>query len=230
MQFKKIVGFGDSWVWGDELVDPALGHALPGSNENTTYRESNCFIGQLGQHYQVPVQNFGIPGGSLQSTIWNYLWWLDNEAFNINECLVLIGLTDASRISFYDSKCEINNDRPWTRYVHSAWATGYSKEWSDTIKQVLVQADSKQQHQLNYRQTVEFFSGQSAKRSGLLFQFCTITPPCLVTDSSLLWSNKSLTNLIATQPNTLAKNGHPNELGHSLIAKHLISHIDSCIM
>ena len=24
MKFKKIVGFGDSWIWGDELMDPAL--------------------------------------------------------------------------------------------------------------------------------------------------------------------------------------------------------------
>ena len=24
MKFKKIVGFGDSWIWGDELLDPAL--------------------------------------------------------------------------------------------------------------------------------------------------------------------------------------------------------------
>ena len=24
MKFKKIVGFGDSWMWGDELFDPNL--------------------------------------------------------------------------------------------------------------------------------------------------------------------------------------------------------------
>ena len=24
MKYKKIVGFGDSWMWGDELFDPSL--------------------------------------------------------------------------------------------------------------------------------------------------------------------------------------------------------------
>jgi len=29
MTFKKIVGFGDSWMYGDELLDPELSGRYP---------------------------------------------------------------------------------------------------------------------------------------------------------------------------------------------------------
>jgi hypothetical protein len=66
MKFKKIVGFGDSFVYGDELLDPKLDPATHHSNElNTAYREQRCFLGQLGQHYQCPVYKvpFGLSCG-----------------------------------------------------------------------------------------------------------------------------------------------------------------------
>ena len=57
MKFKKIVGFGDSWMYGDELLDPELLKINPTAHtcfdQNTTYREHNCFLGLLGQHYHL---------------------------------------------------------------------------------------------------------------------------------------------------------------------------------
>jgi hypothetical protein len=81
MEFKKIAGFGDSWVFGDELLDPFyaktnnLAHA--GDRQNKPYRDQHCYLGLLGQHYGVPVENYGIPGGSLDSTVWTFLKWLN---------------------------------------------------------------------------------------------------------------------------------------------------------
>jgi hypothetical protein len=77
MKIRKIVGFGDSWMFGDELLDPKLAAQDPDAHccwvQNTHYRESHCFLGLLGQHYDWPTENFGIPGGSLDSTQWTYL-------------------------------------------------------------------------------------------------------------------------------------------------------------
>ena len=132
MTFDRIAAFGDSWVWGDELVDPQLPNATAVSIENTPYRESNCFVGQVGQALNVPVENLAIPGGSLQSTIWNYLWWLNNHTPNEN-VLVIVGLTDSGRVSWYNPNHLVcDNDQPWNRYVHSAWARHtncYDEPW-----------------------------------------------------------------------------------------------------
>jgi hypothetical protein len=240
MKFKKIVGFGDSWIWGDELLDPNLQshpHAHPVLLENTSYRESHCFLGQLGTHYDVPTENFGIAGGSLTSTIWNYLWWLDHESLDPSECLVLVGLTSANRRTFYNpDHRSYGNDPEWNRYVHSAWVHNgscYSQDWMDSIKTLTALSDCYEQDVLNYKQAVMFFEGQSAARDLKLLQFCSINPPLVLQHHTLLWPDRSLYNLIQTAPNSkqlLAKHGHPNEQGHKLIAENLISCIDSYII
>ena len=83
MKFQKIVGFGDSWMYGDELMDPEYAAQHPeghySDEQNFSYRLRHCFLGQLGEHYDVPTENFGIPGGSLGSTMWTFQWWLDHE-------------------------------------------------------------------------------------------------------------------------------------------------------
>lgn len=238
MKFKKIVGFGDSWVWGDELLDPNLidhPHAHPVLIENTTYRESNCFLGRLGTHYGVPVENFGIAGGSLTSTVWNYLWWLDHETLDPADCLILVGLTSANRKTFYNpNHRSYGNDPPWNRYVHSAWvhhASCYSQDWMDSVKSLTVLSDCHEQDVLNYKQTVMFFEGQAWARSLKLLQFCTINPPLALESSSLIWADTSLCNLLKGHANSqhyLAQHGHPNEKGHQLIAENLIPFVDSC--
>ncbi len=240
MKFKKIVGFGDSFIWGDELLDPALKshpHAHPVLIENTQYRECNCFLGQMGQHYGVPVENFGIPGGSLQSTIWNYLWWMENRPDEINDSLIIVGLTGSSRISFYNpNHVHYRNDAPWNKYVHSAWITPvveYSAEWIDTIKQLTVLSNCKELEKLNYQQAVWFFEGQASLHPNRVFQLCTISPPCVVDVPSLIWSDQCLTHVLKKLPNSeklFADQGHPNEIGHKLMTEILINHIESCII
>jgi hypothetical protein len=240
MQFKKIVGFGDSFIWGDELLDPLLEshpQAHPVLIENTQYRESNCFLGQMGQHYGVPVENFGIPGGSLQSTIWTYLWWMENRPEEVENSLIIVGLTGSGRTSFYNpNHVQYSNDPPWNKYVHSAWVTpdmDYSSEWIDTIKQLTVLSTCRELEKLNYQQAVWFFEGQAKLHPNRVFQLCTISPPCVVNVPSLIWSDRCLTYVLKKLPNSkklFAEQGHPNEIGHKLTSEILIKHVDSCII
>jgi hypothetical protein len=241
MKFKKIVAFGDSWIWGDELLDPALAdhpYAHPVLHLNTAYRESHCFLGQLGQHYNLPTENFGIAGGSLQSTIWTYLWWIKNEPLPIDQCMILVGLTDPNRMSFYDpNHVSYSNDPPWQKFVHSAWvwsgATCYNDQWMSAVKNLFVLTDCPAQNQLNYEQTVWFFEGQSAIHTNNLIQFNTLSQIMQVPAKTLIWPEQSLDTLIRDQPDfadLLAASRHPNEKGHCYLANRLISKIDSCII
>lgn len=238
MRFKKIVGFGDSWVWGDELLDPALvDHewAHPVLYENTPYRESHCFLGLLGQHYGVPTENFGIPGGSMQSSVWTYLWWLENEALNPADCLILVGHTEPNRTTFFNpGHVTMNNDPPWNRFVHSAWvqsgADCFSRDWVTLAKQHLVLSDCDQLHKLNAQQTVLFFEGQYHSMSQNVLQFYTMYPHYQHVADSLIWPTGSLAHWLSGRPDLLAADGHPNESGHRVICDHLITEIDRAII
>jgi hypothetical protein len=242
MKFKKIVGFGDSWVWGDELLDPLLEthpQAHPVLVENTAYRESNCFLGLIGKHYGVPTENFGIPGGSLQSTIWTLLWWLDHEP-NPEECLVLVGLTNSHRFTHYNPNHEVaDNDAPWHRFVHSPWADSgsVSSDFAHLIKQQTVLTDCPLWRQLNYQQTVLTIDGIAARRNLNLVQYHIAPGERLLTNvPTLIWPNQSLMYWFVQElqhahgRKYIKANGHPNEIGHELIAQRLINHLDSCII
>lgn len=238
MKFKKIVGFGDSWMWGDELMDPTL-HGHPGSADNTCYREKNCFLGLLGQHYGVPTENFGIPGGSLQSSIWTYLWWLQNESLPISDCLILVALTYSGRSSYYNpAHISYKGDPPWNRFVHSSWAQGdsdcYSEKWNTTVKNLFVLSNCQELLQLNFDQTVYFFEGQSSSNGGNILQFKSHSNETTNRAvKSLIWPDQTLERTIRQNPEfqqMLAPRAHPNEQGHRLISQNLINYVDSCII
>jgi hypothetical protein len=238
MKFKKIVGFGDSWIWGDELIDPQLRHrddAHPVLIENVEYREDNCFLGLLGQHYGVPVENFGIPGGSQQSAMWTYLWWLEHEILDPKECLILIGHTESNRVTFYNPRhISYSNDPPWNKFVHSAWIhcgnSDTDQDWVNMVKLHMVLTDSIASRELTYRQSVTFFEGQYYKFGGNVLQFNIMEPELLITATGLIWNNSGLRNLVRNQPALLAPQEHPNEQGHLVIRDHLINQIDRVIL
>jgi hypothetical protein len=245
MKFKKIVGFGDSWMYGDELLDPELVKQHPDAHfcwvQNTDYRERNCFLGQLGTHYNVPTENFGIPGGSLTSTQWTYQWWLDHETVPLNECLVLIGLTNSDRITHYNpNHVHYSNDPPWNKFVHSSWVNFGSsvvpKEFCDLIKQQTVLTNCTALEKLNYQQAVLFFDGVSARNQIHTVQFNIMPGDRSVSNCpTLVEPDFSWTMWFRDHPGNqrrelIKPDGHPNEIGHSMIRDRLISQIDSCTM
>jgi len=239
MKFKKIVGFGDSWMWGDELLDPALAdhpHAHPGLPENISYRESHAFLGLLANRYSVPWINFGIPGGSSQSSIWNLLWWLDHEDAP-DQCLVLVGHTDSNRTSFYNPKHGNPYDRTWNKYIHSSWVhagcDGISGEWQDMIKRHMVLTDCDALSALIYHQTVMTFDGISARLGFPLLQFDVSHPPREVDVPSKIQQEISLCQWLYHHDEYTTMHfpgGHPNQKGHVLVADMLQSEIERVIL
>lgn len=236
MKFDKIVAFGDSFVWGDELLDPALvdhPQAHPVLIENTPYRERHCFLGCVGEHYGVPTENFGWPGGSLQSTIWTYLWWIQHETLPLDRCLIMVGLTDGNRHSFYNpNHVSYANDPPWNRFMHTSWihsgASSVDKHWREMGKSYMLLTDCDDLILLNYQQAMWFFQGQGTRHAGLL-QFKTIYHDIQFPGSTLIWPDRALQTMFDHLPDRdryLCAMGHPNELGHGTIADLLIDEID----
>ena len=245
MRFKKIVGFGDSWTYGDELLDPELLSQHPDAHfcwvQNTDYRERNCFLGQLATHYGVPFENFGIPGGSLTSAQWTYQWWLDHETVPLNECLVLIGLTNSDRITHYNpNHVHYSNDPPWNKFVHSSWVNFGSsvvpEEFCNLIKRQIVLTTCPELEKLNYQQAVLFFDGVSARNRIPTIQFNimpgerpVVNAPTLI-EPDFSWTMWFRDHPGNQQRELIKPQGHPNEIGHGLMKQRLISLIDSCTM
>jgi hypothetical protein len=232
MKFKKIVGFGDSFVYGDELLDPKLDPTTHHSNElNTAYREQHCFLGRIGCYYQCPVENFGQSGGSLQSAMWTFLWWLEHEP-NPEQCLILIGLTNSYRFSHYNPGRQLSpNDPQWNRFAHSTWTENDYPQFENLIKLQTTLTDCSELRQLRYQAAAVLFDGASARRNLSLAQFNVFAPPAQISNTpTLLWPDWSIVDWINGHPEYKKPNGHPNEQGHQTIANRLISHWDSCII
>jgi len=244
MKFRKIVGFGDSWMYGDELLDPELlasdQEAHTCWEQNTAYREQHCFLGLLGQHYGVPTENFGIPGGSLDSTMWTYQWWSRHET-SLKDCLVLIFLTESNRFSLYNPRhMHYSNDPPWNKFVHSTWvhfgSSVIGPEFVDVIKRHLVLTDCEELSRLRYHQALLFFDGQQARIGMPMLISNTMPSP---TDSpkvdTLLWPDFAWTLYFRDHPGNqnrelIMPGGHPNEKGHEIIREQLIPEIDRVIL
>ena len=243
MKFKKIVGFGDSWMYGDELLDPELVKKNSAAHacwyQNDLYRNRHNFLGLLGQHYAVPVENFGIPGGSMQSSIWTFQWWLDHEPCP-EECLVLIAHTDSDRFSLYDpNHVSYSNNPPWNKFVHSSWveygASEIPEQFRTMIKQQLVLTNCRELSQLNYKQTVQLFDGVAARRNLNMMQFHIMPAEVEMDLPTMIWPEFSTTLWFRDHPGNrnrelVMPGGHPNEIGHQMITEKLISTIDSATM
>ena len=225
-------------MWGDELFDPDLKDIVnphPVMMENTPYRESHCFLGLLGKHYNVPTQNFGVAGGSLQSSLWTYLWWLEHEKLDPRECLILVGHTEGNRDTFYNPRhVSYANDPPWNKFVHSAWihsgATCFDSDWVTMVKANMVLTNCNELSNLAYRQSVLFFEGQNYKFQNNVIQFTTMGPSIHINAEGLLWPEHGLVSLVNDNPELLAPNKHPNERGHAVIRDHLIPEIERVIL
>lgn len=239
MKIQKIVGFGDSWMYGDELLDPELAQHEPEAHcswvQNTGYRKSHCFLGLLQQHYQLPTENFGIAGGSLQSTIWTYLYWLQHEP-TPEQCLVLIFLTEPDRTSFYNpNHVHYSNDPPWNKFVHSTWVKHGSSvigpDFTDLIKRYMVLSHDRTLSELNFLQSILLFDGIAARRNIPTMQFHGTAPIIDIEVATLVWPKFDWITYFRDHPDNknrelIRPGGHPNEKGHAIICSRLIPEID----
>jgi hypothetical protein len=185
------------------------------------------------------MENFGIAGGSMQSSMWTFLWWLDHEP-EPEQCLILIGHTDSDRLSFYNpNHVSYANDPPWNRFIHSTWVEYGSsvvpQEFRNMVKQQLVLTNCSELAKLNYQQTLLSFDGIAARRNLQMMQFQIMPADIKLDLPTQIWSGFSTTMWFRNHPGNQQRElvmpgGHPNEIGHKMIAEKLISTIDDVTM
>lgn len=228
--FRKIVTFGDSFAWGDELVGPDQEQVADYGNR--FYREQHCYTGILAQHYDVPSENLAFPGGSCQSTRWIYTWWRQHEPAP-ESCLALVQLSGPWRSSQYDQhRTQHETDPAWNRFVHSTWMESYRANHDSAYQYFLAEhrlADCDDRSRLVQAETYLFFQGQVTTHPVLMFNSQCDTYNHGINPNNLLWQGDHLSRLLP-DPELWAQNGHLNEQGHQNLAKMLITEIDRVIL
>ena len=229
-QFRKIVTFGDSFAWGDELVAPDQIRAADYGNRQ--YREQHCYSGILANHYGVVAENLAFPGGSCQSTRWIYTWWRQQEP-EPGSCLVLVQLSGPWRSSQFDQhRIQHETDAKWNRFIHSAWVESYKHNHAIAYQYFMAEQtlpDCEFRNNLVQAETYLFFQGQTTVHPMLMFNSQCHTLQHGIMADNLLWQGHDL-NWLLPEREFWATNGHLNEQGHQKLADILIQDIDRVIL
>jgi hypothetical protein len=202
--------------------------------ENDSYRLTHCYTGLLANRYNLAQENLAFPGFSLQAMQWNLMWWLNNHTEDyIQNSIIIVGLTEESRVSWYNPNHVSEGDDPkWNRHIHATWlkSSGPNVDtgWRELHKHHLNMTDCDELYQLNYETTVRLFDGISSRYNIPVVQFNAMATTTTTTPCTTLYEYDSR-HMLTSATDVYKPMGHPNEKGHKLIANDLISVIDTLI-
>jgi len=240
MAIKRIIAFGDSWTYGDELLDPKFS-AYPDSgmrdhyDENKKYRLDHCYAGLVANHYGLELENMAFPGSSLESMRWTLQWLLNNSRDELKDTLWLVGLTDSNRQSWFNPLHEVGRkDPPWNRHMHGTWLaqpnSDIDENWFKLQKLWLGMSYHREWSEYNFQQTINLFDYAQHTTGATVIQFNVLENKWTVNVPSLMYPGMNWRSILASKikdhGDVFAKGGHPNEKGHEIISKHLIEHIN----
>ena len=231
---QKLVVFGDSWAYGDELSDPRYPDAVAESPQQIEYRLQKCFGGLVAKHFNLDFENQGFPGNSLYGTMMSLLWYLEN--CNYKNTLFLFCLTCANRHSWFNNNSlQFDSSIPaWKKLYHSTWINSIPDNFPNEIVMLnklwvnnILSDDSSK---VNYLMAVNFIDGLCHKLQIPFLRFDVFPPPLVPKFCESEFKFCLDEYLLQFQEVLRKPRGHPNELGHEFIAQHLISHIKSVKM
>jgi hypothetical protein len=109
------------------------------------------------------------------------------------------------------------------------------QEFRTMVKQQLVLTNCLELCKLNYQQTLLSFDGIAARRNLQMMQFQIMPEDVKLDLPTQIWPGFSTTIWFRDHPGNQKKElvmpgGHPNEIGHIMIADKLISTIDDVTM
>jgi hypothetical protein len=230
---NRVVTFGDSWTWGAELKNPDLPKTLPETApDNDVYRLHHVYGGHVARHLGANFENHGSNGQSLQSMIWTFEWWLDNNS-DYKDCLLIFGLTQHVRNTWWQQDKPIfAYSKPWDKYLHSIWLESDNGKdwplWHQAQKVWRTNADE-DLYRKNYQSAVYLFSG-TCQRLGIpciMFNIFAGMPE--IPHSTVANQGSSACQYLNQIEKNLSKpiwaQDHPNELGQKLLADWLISQL-----
>jgi len=136
----KLVGFGCSFTYGSELVNPELDfQGAEFHRRNTRYRESNVWLGQLAKRLNATWDNRAEPANSNYAIQYQFADWFNNNRNPSERVAVCVAWTDITRFSWLDDTWTHNGTvRNDEKFLHSRkdWITSDVDHnyWTDAAK------------------------------------------------------------------------------------------------
>jgi hypothetical protein len=239
MKIKKLIAFGCSWAYGDELIDPQFQHLSEDKfkdhyDQNAPYRLANSFPGLIADRFGLELNNMAFPGASLESMRWNFMWYLRN-GMSRDDVMFVVAHTDATRQSWFNPMHEVSTKDPqWNRHMHGTWLTQPNPDiddnWFKLQKLWLGMSYHREWAEYNFQQSINLFDQAESRYKIPTLQFSVLENKYSVTVPSLMFPGLNFRDILFGKKKELgiepfARGGHPNEKGHQIIADHLIEHI-----
>ena len=203
----KLVGFGCSFTYGSELVDPEIGTEF--HHENTRYRESNVWLGQLAKLLDATWDNRAEPSNSNYAIQYQFTDWFNNSRDSREQVVVCVGWTSLDRMSWLGDK--------W--YHNGFIGTGTEPMYKQSHRDWIINGTDKTK--ALHTETAKLFVNSVCKLHDipiLQFNVLGVHKPAhydnyfldgLTVQSVLKDAQRSDDRL-----NLFASGGHPNEAGH----------------
>ena len=220
---KSIVGFGDSWIYGNEI-----GSDAPGDQ----YRLNNCILGQIGLRVNLPTVNLGRAGSSLTSMLWEFVRWV-KTVDTPSDYLVVVGLTWDSRESWWPSdQSQSVYSGHKILYVESQEniTSDVPTSWTDFVRHFILHSNHDDLCAMRYWQVVNFLDSYSHTHGIPLLQVNIARPTRTVFVDTLYDADSCLTDRLLQHEQTTGTNlhspgRHPNEPGASFLSELIVSEI-----
>lgn len=114
----RLVGFGCSFTYGTELVNPDIDPADHWAN--TRYRESNVWLGQLAKLLDATFDNRAEPANSNYAIQYQFADWFNNTRNPNDRVVVCIAWSEPQRFSWLDETWTHNSTvRNDEKFLHS---------------------------------------------------------------------------------------------------------------
>ena len=210
----KLVGFGCSFTYGTELIDPELDGTFDEKSQsivwdrhyaNTRYREQHCWLGQLAKLLDATWDNRAEPANSNYAIQYQFADWFNNNRNPSESVVVCVAWSEPQRFSWLDETWTHNNTvRNDEKFLHSRkdWIISNVDHnyWTDAAK-LFVNSVCKS-HNIPILQFNALGKHKSAGYDNYFLDGLTM-------ESVLKDAQQSDDRL-----DLFASGGHPNELGH----------------
>ena len=198
----KLVGFGCSFTFGSELVDPAIGEEY--HHANTRYRNEHVWLGQLAKRFDCKYDNKGEPANSNYAIQYQVADYINNTWKRDEQIVVCVAWTEPARFSWLDHSWTHNGTvRDDEKFLHSRsdWLKSSVDHnyWTDAAK-------------LNVNAVCKYYNIP-------ILQFNAIGDHATTQYPNYFLDGATMQSVL--QPEHFASGGHPNEVGHEWFTKRL---------
>jgi hypothetical protein len=217
----KLVGFGCSFTYGSELVDPNIDE--DSHHAHTRYRNKNVWLGRLADNLGYQFDNLAEPANSnfaIAQQVSNYFL---NTYDPQDKIIICLGWTAKTRMSWYS-----------TNWVHNGFA-GNEYGWYRSARE-WVNNSTEESHNL-YTDNAKFIVNNICKSMNTpIIQFNAIGHHKTTQYPNYFIDGNSMDSMIRRamaedeRLDLIAKDGHPNEAGHEYFTIRLTEFVKSNII